>query len=73
MKSLDVVAWAWPAEVAVVTAYTLAAPAFVPLPYYQVFVGALPLLTALIAAQGGAAFWGKAAQDKRAATPGPVT
>ena len=60
MKSLDLVAWAWPTEVMLVTCYTLTAPAFLTTDWYELFLRALPLLTALIVGQGAAAYFGKA-------------
>lgn len=60
MKSLDLIAWCWPCEVAVVVSYALAAPAFMSVDWYSKFIQALPLLTALIAGQAACAYFGKA-------------
>ena len=60
MKSLDLIAWAWPLEVAALVAYACAAAPLLPVDRYELFLKALPLLTVLIGAQGGAAYFGKA-------------
>ena len=60
MKSLDLIAWAWPIEVAVLVALGVSGLFYLPLERYEQFLRSLPLLTALIAAQGGAAYFGKA-------------
>jgi hypothetical protein len=60
VKSLDIIAWAWPMEVAFLVVYAVASPAFLSIAWYDKFLAALPLLTALIAGQGAVAYFGKA-------------
>lgn len=63
MKSIEVVAWAWPVEVAVIVAYALGAPLFLSTVQYDQFVRTLPLLTALIGTQSAVAYFGKKQMD----------
>lgn len=60
MRSLDLIAWAWPCEVAALVAYACAAAPIMPVDRYELFLRALPLLTALIGGQAACAYFGKA-------------
>lgn len=59
MKSLDLVAWGWPLEVAFLVAFASIGSALLPSARFELFLRALPTLAVLIGAQGGAAYFGK--------------
>lgn len=59
MKSLDLIAWGWPLEVAFLVAFSALGAALMPSVRYELYLRALPMLAALIGAQGGAVYFGK--------------
>lgn len=75
MKSIKLIGWLWPIEVAVLTGAGIVM-AFGWTDKVQDFIPLLPYLAALIAAQGGAAFGGpllgKKKSDDESATQGIV-
>lgn len=59
MKSLDLVAWGWPLEVAFLVVFSAIGSALLPSERFELFLRALPVLSGMIAAQAGAAYFGK--------------